>query len=165
MHKSYDLSTGETHYDKFDIDFIRYTKLPNIIFNIIGSTIMTIVWISNKKLWNYTINFPLKNIVYTNIIGALLFFILLLIIANSAVNNILASGRLVGRRGLFSYTMITFVVIIGLVLAEKITSQGIFSDSLRMIMAGQIVCSLLAVPLDYISTTIFFKDHKKNEIS
>lgn len=158
MHKSYDPSTGETHYDKFDIDFIRYTKLPNIIFNIIGSTVMVVVWISNKKLWDYITNLPLKNVVYINIIGAILFFIFLVVIANSAVNNIPAAVRLVGRRGLFSYTMITIVVVIALILAKKMTFQGIFSDSLRMVMAGQIICSLLAVPLDYMSTALFFKE-------
>lgn len=157
MHRSYDKLTGEVHYDEFNIDFIRYTKLPNIISNIIGSTIMMVVWVSNKKLWDYIANLPLMYIVYTNLMGAALFFILLVVIANSAGNSWLASGRLVGRRGLFSYTLITFVVITGLVLADKMTFQSIFSDSLRMVMAGQIICALLAVPLDCLSTALFFK--------
>lgn len=160
MYISYDKLTGETHYDKFNIDFIRYTQLPNILFNIAGSIIMVVVWILNKQLWDYTSNLPLKDVVYTNLICAAFLFILLLIIANSAVNSILAAGRLVGRRGLFSYTVLTIVVVAGLILSKKITFQGIFSDSLRMVMTGQIVCGLLAVPLDYLSTAIFFKGKK-----
>lgn len=151
MHKSYDPSTGETHYDKFDIDFIRYTRLPNVIANFLGTFLMMLFFISSQSIWNFMAGFSLSALIYILLFGVVFCFLLLFFIARAALGKP-GAARLAGRRGLFSFTTITLTVILALIVSGTVHLYGNFGETLKIILASQIFVAFLALPLDYLIT-------------
>jgi len=154
-HKSYDKSTMETHYDRFDIDFIRYTRLPNILFNILGTVIMMSVLLSSKIILNTFMSMQLNLLMAIALIGGFIFFMILVTIARRA--GAADASRLAARRGLFSYCIMTIIIVLFFVTSGSVGLTTLFGYTLRMILSAQIFCALLAVPFDYCSTMLYFK--------
>lgn len=149
-HKSYDKLTHEHHKDDFNIDFLRYFKLENLIGNFVGSIIGIIFFF----FFNLDDTFFASNDFTSNlyIIGIVAVFICFTGIAKIAGNSIRHSAKIAGKRGLYSFVFLSLFLIIAILISGEITLTDTFERFLYFLMAGQIATAAFAVPLDLLAT-------------
>jgi len=146
---SHDPSTGEVHLDKFNIDFIRYFKLQNFIFALVGSLIGFFIWTEIAILFEYTLILDISVMYMLFIFGAIAWFIFCAAICYFAGNKKHEAARLAGRRGLFTFTVMLVVVITCLIITGKVSLHQQFYYFLKYLMTGMIIEGIFVLPLDY----------------
>lgn len=164
-HLSYNTLTGETYLDNYNIDFLRYFKFSNFIMALTGSLLGFIFWTNATGLFEWSIALDINRLYLIVILGGLLWFIFTTIISYGAVNSIPKATRIAGRRGLFTFSIMLLVLVIGLLATKRIGLNQTFYLFLKHTMAGLFVESIFAVSLDYGISFLEGVQGKKKEYS
>jgi hypothetical protein len=150
MHRSFDPTTNEHHIDNFNIDFIRYFSKKNIIANVIGSVVASILFFT-FDIYNIMMSWKI-NLLFLYFFGMAFIFAILLFLAHRAGNSLRGSLSLTTRRGLFSYIVLSFVLVVSMMISGDISFLDPFGRLYHILLTGQMFVAMIAVPIDLFST-------------
>lgn len=150
MHRSFNTVTNEHFIDNFNIDCIRYFSWRNIVGNIIGSIIAGFLFFRFNAFERMM---GLGNsILLLYFLGILLIFFVMLFFSIKAGNSLKHSLHMVVRRGLFSYIILSMILIIAIISSGAVSFTDPFGKLFYMFIAGQMFFAIIAVPLDFLAT-------------
>lgn len=134
--------------DMYNIEFIRFFRLSNFIFALLGS-IIGIIFLFNFGIFEWINKSSIDTLYFLLVLGGALFFAFLALIAYFAGNTKFESCRLAGRRGLFTFTVMLCVTLLYLIISKKITWESEFYYFVKNIISSMIILAFPAVLLDY----------------
>lgn len=146
---SHNAITGEVYYDRFNIDYLRYYKLSNLFYALIGSVIGIIIWLNNKSFYEWSYNYNINTTYLIFVLGGIFWFLVTAIISYFAVGSFQKATRIAGRRGLFTFVIMLVVAISSLVITKKIGWDQNVYLFVKLVMTAMIIESLFALSLDY----------------
>ena len=138
----------EKHHDRFNIDWIRYFRKDSFITCLLISTIVTAVWINWISVWDLSLTVPFNTVSLLVVLGVICYLVGLTTIAYLAGTNLEEAMRLAARRGLFSFAIMTNVILVVLICAGHLTWQDPFKKTLTLIFTAEIMCGLTACAAD-----------------
>ncbi len=148
-HVSYNLHFREAHIDNFNIDFLRYYNKKEFFFALLGSFLGFLLWRRFVFLSGYFDWLSLNQLYLLVVAGGVCFFLITTFIAHLAVNNIVKSARIVGRRGLFTFTVMAVTFVLLSLLTGAINKDTLMLYVIRYFLICIMLEAVFAVPLDY----------------
>ena len=145
-HNPYD---HEVHFDRFNIDFIRYYTLQRFFLGLFGCIIGFLIWFSIVSLreFAFVVSVPLLYIFY--IVAGGIFLGATSAMVYYAGNPPFEAVRLALRRALFSFTVILCVTLIGLVLGGFLSWVQLFGEFIQLQLFVMIPVGSVCVIFDY----------------
>ncbi|HIH37499.1 hypothetical protein J4460_02555 [Candidatus Woesearchaeota archaeon] len=133
-----------------DITFLlAYTK-KNMLLGGLGTLLGYLFY--TFVLHQQSLSKDIKTLYWIVYCGGFLLFLLTSIIAYQSTHTLTGrdgAGRIAGRRGLFTFTIMTIIILALLVLTKMISWQTPFLVFLQHFFSLLIVSTFFALPLDY----------------
>jgi len=141
--------SGHISIDKYNVDFIKFFKGENFVLSLLGSILGVAIWLLNKQVLGWSLLIDI-NLLYLIIAGAgFIFFLFTTFVVSFAGYRKNEAARLAGRRGLFTFSVMMLVVILGLIITKKIYWDQQFYYLVKYWLTGMIFAGVFAVPFDY----------------
>lgn len=147
-YESHNLITGETYYDEFNIDYLRYFRKWDLFFSIIGSLIGVFAFIF-MQLITYADSAEIGRLYIFFVGGSFAFFLATAVIAYFAVKSAAKGARIAGRRGLFTFVIMAIITISLLFIEGIISRDTSIYRFLKLVMGCMLTEAFFAVPLSY----------------
>lgn len=156
MHKSYNPLTREHAVDSFNIDTLRYFRRRNLLGSLFGALLGVALFSRMKELRLFSTDAALFGFYFG---GMLFLFIVMSFIARKAGNTWRQSARIAGRRGLFTYSVATIVILAATPWLAGVTLESTVGEFLRYLVNAQIFVGAITTLFDFGSTA--FSDIRK----
>ncbi|MFT4343706.1 MAG: hypothetical protein ACMXYE_03075 [Candidatus Woesearchaeota archaeon] len=157
-HNPYD---HEVHFDRYDIDYMRYYTLNRFFLSVIGSLIGFSVWflIPGFRELAYVTPHFLLYLFYT--FAGSIFIMATASIIYFAGNTHFESLRLALRRALFSFTVILIITLVGLSISSLTSWDQPFGEFIKLLLFAMIPTGIVCVLCDYVAPAINTYMHGK----
>jgi hypothetical protein len=146
---SHNVLTGEVYLDGINIDFLRYFKLKNFLLASIGSIIGIVLMITYSEFIDLFTTININSLYLIHIVGGVFWFLFTATIAYYAVQSEKGAARIAGRRGLFTFSVMLVIALVGLMWSGMIKLDQEFFYFVKYLLIALIFEGIFAVPLDY----------------